>query len=135
MGVALRLFPELVTGLVVLSTEGKRHLSLRYLLPHRLVTCASQHLVLLLDIRLNHLRVVECKGERIEHLGGPKLRVALEDGLHLRTVSEEGIDTSHGDAGTIDKRATPEHRRLNANVGVWNEYDRKRQGETSHSHS
>jgi len=91
--------------------------------------------VLLLDVRLDYFGVVERERERVEDLGGTKLRVALEDSLHLRAVPEERVNAPDRHTRAIDKGTATKHGWLYANMGMWNEYDRKRQGETSRPHS
>jgi hypothetical protein len=93
---------------------------------------SSEHSPLLFDVSLNDLGVVERKSQRVEDFGGPQLRVALQDGFDLHAVAKERINAAHWHTRTINIRATAENGGFNANVGMRDEYYRKRQGETSH---
>src|SRR5690606_26063434 len=74
-------------------------------------------------VRLHDLRVVEGEGERVEHLGGGKLGVALEDALDGSARTIEGVQATHWNPGAAHVGAPLEHLLVHAHVGMRNQDD------------
>jgi hypothetical protein len=116
-----------LVGSVVLffpfAVKAQGHLSFARSSSNGSVPGLLKQLTLAIDVGLNDFRIVEGECQRIEDFRWAELRIAPQDGLDLGAVAKEGVDAANWYARTIDVGATPEHCGLDANVGMWNEYD------------
>lgn len=85
---------------------------------------ALQNFLFSLKVCLNHLHVIEREGERIEHLGGPELWIALQNALHAGSPGVKGPQAPNRHARTEHVRTAAQHVLVHADVRMRNENDR-----------
>lgn len=88
----------------------------------------SQNFLFAIHVGLDHFDVVECEGQRIEHLGRAELGIALENALHAGSSRVEGPEAPDWHARADHVRAAAEHVFVHANVRMGHENNRKLHG-------
>ena len=82
--------------IVLFAGEAKCHLPFVVAPTQGAMAGLEQQRVLVLDVGLDHFRVVEGERQRVKDLCGSQLRVTLQNRFDFGAVAEKGINAPNG---------------------------------------